>query len=104
MPPQGRATIFGRDAREAEARRPIGYLPENHRFPTYMTGSSMLDFYGALSGMDGAARRKRIPELLATVGLADWGDTRLGKYSKGMLQRVGLAQALMHEPRLLDPG
>lgn len=98
---QGRATIFGRDAREAEARRPIGYLPENHRFPTYMTGSSMLDFYAALSGMDGAARRKRMPELLATVGLSDWGDTRLGKYSKGMLQRVGLAQALMHEPRLL---
>jgi ABC-2 type transport system ATP-binding protein len=98
---QGRAIIFGRDAREAEARRPIGYLPENHRFPTYMTGSSMLDFYAALSGMDGAARRKRMPELLATVGLADWGDTRLGKYSKGMLQRVGLAQALMHQPRLL---
>ena len=98
---QGRATIFGRDAREAEARRPIGYLPENHRFPTYMTGSSMLDFYGALSGMDAAARRKRMPELLATVGLSEWADTRLSKYSKGMLQRVGLAQALMHEPRLL---
>ena len=98
---QGRAAIFGRDAREAEARRPIGYLPENHRFPTYMTGSSMLDFYAALSGMDAPARRKRMPELLATVGLSDWGDTRLGKYSKGMLQRVGLAQALMHEPRLL---
>jgi len=98
---QGRATIFGRDAREAEARRPIGYLPENHRFPTYMTGSSMLDFYGALSGMDAAARRKRMPELLATVGLSEWADTRLSKYSKGMLQRVGLAQALMHEPSLL---
>ena len=98
---EGRATIFGRDAREAEARRPIGYLPENHRFPTYMTGSSMLDFYAALSGMDASARCKRSSELLATVGLSDWGDTRLGKYSKGMLQRVGLAQALMHEPRLL---
>jgi ABC-2 type transport system ATP-binding protein len=98
---EGRAKIFGRDARDAEARRPIGYLPENHRFPTYMTGYSMLDFYGALSGMDAAARRKRIPELLTTVGLADWGSTRLGKYSKGMLQRVGLAQALMHAPSLL---
>ncbi len=98
---EGRAKIFGRDARDAEARRPIGYLPENHRFPTYMTGYSMLDFYGSLSGMDGAARRKRIPELLTTVGLADWGSTRLGKYSKGMLQRVGLAQALMHAPSLL---
>lgn len=97
----GRAIIFGRDARDAEARRPIGYLPENHRFPTYMTGRGMLDFYGALSGMDGAARQKRIPEMLASVGLADWGNVRLGKYSKGMLQRVGLAQALMHAPSLL---
>src|SRR6476661_7515432 len=100
-PTAGRAMVFGRDSREAEARRPIGYLPENHRFPTYMTGRSMLDFYGALSGMDAASRRKRIPELLATVGLAEWGDVRLGKYSKGMLQRVGLAQALMHSPTLL---
>ncbi len=100
-PTAGRARIFGRDARDAEARRPIGYLPENHRFPTYMTGRSMLDFYGALSGMDAAARYQRIPELLATVGLADWGNVRLGKYSKGMLQRVGLAQALMHSPSLL---
>src|SRR5438477_7980565 len=100
-PTAGRAMVFGRDSRESEARRPIGYLPENHRFPTYMTGQSMLDFYGALSGMDTAARRKRIPELLGMVGLADWGDVRLGKYSKGMLQRVGLAQALMHAPSLL---
>ena len=100
-PTAGRAMVFGRDSRESEARRPIGYLPENHRFPTYMTGQSMLDFYGALSGMDAAARRKRIPELLGMVGLSDWGDVRLGKYSKGMLQRVGLAQALMHAPDLL---
>src|SRR5436190_3225372 len=100
-PTAGRAMVFGRDSREADARRPIGYLPENHRFPTYMTGRSMLDFYGALSGMDSAARQKRIPELLAIVGLAEWGDVRLGKYSKGMLQRVGLAQALMHAPSLL---
>ena len=100
-PTAGRAMIFGRDSRESEARRPAGYLPENHRFPTYMTGHGMLDFYGALSGMDAAALRKRIPELLATVGLAEWGAVRLGKYSKGMLQRVGLAQALMHAPSLL---
>src|SRR2546422_5215504 len=100
-PTAGRATVFGRDSRQPEARRPIGYLPENHRFPTYMTGCGMLDFYGALSGMDAASRTKRIPELLGTVGLADWGNVRLGKYSKGMLQRVGLAQALMHAPELL---
>jgi ABC-2 type transport system ATP-binding protein len=100
-PTAGRAMVFDRDSREPDARLPIGYLPENHRFPTYMTGNGMLDFYGALSGMDNAARRKRIPEVMATVGIAEWGDVRLGKYSKGMLQRVGLAQALMHAPSLL---
>jgi ABC-2 type transport system ATP-binding protein len=101
-PTAGSAKVFGRDTREAEARRPIGYLPENHRFPTYMTGWSMLDFYGALSGMDSAARQRRIPELLAQVGLDERAHhQRLGKYSKGMLQRVGLAQALMHAPQLL---
>ena len=100
-PTAGRAMVFDRDSREPDARLPIGYLPENHRFPTYMTGNGMLDFYGALSGMDDAARRKRIPEVLATVGIAEWGDVRLSKYSKGMLQRVGLAQALMHAPSLL---
>src|SRR5438034_1980744 len=100
-PTSGRAKIFGVDSRVPAARRPIGYLPENHRFPTYMTGRGMLDFYGALSGMDGVSRKKRIPELLSLVGLDQWADVRLGKYSKGMLQRVGLAQALIHSPSLL---
>ena len=100
-PSAGRAKLFGQESSTAEARRSIGYLPENHRFPTYMTGNAMLDFYGALSGMDSPSRKRRIPELMVKVGLEKWGDTRLGKYSKGMLQRVGLAQALMHEPSLL---
>src|SRR3569833_2264468 len=101
-PTAGRAMVFGRDSREPAARIPIGYLPENHRFPTYLTGWDMLDFYGALSGMPSAERRRRIPELLETVGLDSRAHhLRLGKYSKGMLQRVGLAQALIHSPRLL---
>ncbi len=100
-PTSGIARIFGRPSHEPQARLSAGYLPENHRFPTYLTGNGMLDYYGALSGMDPAARRRRIPELLALAGLEGWGDVRLGKYSKGMLQRVGLAQALLHEPALL---
>jgi len=100
-PSAGSARIFGRDVQAPDARVSVGYLPENHRFPTYLTGIGMLDHYGALSGMDSAQRRQRIPELLAVVGLRDWGRVRLKKYSKGMLQRLGLAQALLHRPQLL---
>jgi ABC-2 type transport system ATP-binding protein len=100
-PTRGRASIFGKDSRGSEARLPIGYLPENHRFPTYLTGAGMLDFYASLSGMPASQRKTRIPELMEKVGLDKWGPIRLGKYSKGMLQRVGLAQALMHSPSLL---
>jgi ABC-2 type transport system ATP-binding protein len=100
-PTSGAAYVFGMDSGKPEARRAIGYLPENHRFPTYMTGRGMLDFCAALSGVNAASRKKRIGELLGLVGLENWADTRLRKYSKGMLQRLGLAQALLHEPRLL---
>lgn len=100
-PTSGRAVLFGRDAQEEESRRPVGYLPENHRFPTYFSGAGMLDFYGALSGMGATDRKQRTAELLELVGLERWGDVRIKKYSKGMLQRLGLAQALMHRPRLL---
>jgi ABC-2 type transport system ATP-binding protein len=100
-PTRGTALIFGRDASQPDARRPIGYLPENHRFPTYFTGAGMLDFYAALSGVDAARRRKLIPEQLELVGLSQWATMRIGKYSKGMLQRLGLAQALIHSPAIL---
>jgi ABC-2 type transport system ATP-binding protein len=100
-PTSGTARLFGKNARDPEARRPIGYLPENHRFPTYFTGAGMLDFYAALSGVSPQERQRRVPELLKLVGLEQWGDVRIKKYSKGMLQRLGLAQALLHRPRLL---
>lgn len=101
LPTAGSARLFGRDATDPEARRPVGYLPENHRFPTYLTARGMLDFYSALSGVDARERKRRIPELLDLVGLKNWGDIRIKKFSKGMLQRLGLAQALIHRPRLL---
>lgn len=100
-PTYGTSKLFGRNSEEPEARRPVGYLPENHRFPTYLTGDAMLDFYSALSGLPAADRKRRVPELLELVGLRDWGDVRIKKYSKGMLQRLGLAQSLIHNPRLL---
>lgn len=100
-PTSGSATVFGRDSQAPEARRPVGYLPENHRFPTYLTGNGMLDFYSALSGLPASERKRRVPELIDLVGLQGWGDIRIKKYSKGMLQRLGLAQALIHKPKLL---
>jgi ABC-2 type transport system ATP-binding protein len=100
-PTAGAARLFGLDCHRPEARRPVGYLPENHRLPGYLTGSGMLDFYAGLSGMAARERQRRAAELLALVGLEKWGGTRLSRYSKGMLQRLGLAQALMHRPRLL---
>jgi ABC-2 type transport system ATP-binding protein len=100
-PTAGSAALFGKDAVQPESRRPVGYLPENHRFPTYLTGYGMLDFYAALSGMEAAERKRRVPEFLDLVGLNGWGEVRLKKFSKGMLQRLGLAQALIHKPRLL---
>jgi len=100
-PTKGSALIFGKAASDPQARRPIGYLPENHRFPTYFTGAGMLDFYAALSGVEASRRRKLIPEQLELVGLKEWATMRIGKYSKGMLQRLGLAQALIHSPTIL---
>lgn len=79
----------------------VGYLPENHRFPKYLTGRQVLEFFAALSKVDRVTRRRRAGELLETVGMSEWGDTKIGTYSKGMLQRVGLAQALVHEPDLV---
>ena len=79
----------------------VGYLPENHRFPKYLTGRQVLEFFSALAGVDRATRRKRSAEFLDIVGMTQWADTKIATYSKGMLQRVGLAQALVHEPDLV---
>lgn len=106
-PTAGRSYLFGQNSFEPEARRHIGYLPENHRFPTYLTARTMLDYYAGLSGLGASDRAKRIPELLDLVGLSSAADLKLRKFSKGMLQRVGLAQALIHRPKLLildEPG
>ena len=94
-------TVLGRPVGNREAKRRIGYLPEAHRFPGYLKGAQLLDYYAALAGAHRADRCKRAPMLLERVGLGKWATTRIDKYSKGMLQRLGIAQALMNDPRLV---
>lgn len=100
-PHEGRCSVFGRPATAAANRSEIGFLPENPYFYKFLTGAETLRFYGRLCGLGGAALHKRVEELLALVGLQDAADRRLSGYSKGMLQRIGLAQALVQSPRLL---
>ena len=100
-PTQGKTEIFGRDSRLVESRETVGFLPENPYFYKYLTGRETLRFFGRLCGLRSSALKKRIDELLELVGLTNARDRRLGTYSKGMLQRIGLAQALIQEPKLL---
>src|SRR6266702_7006322 len=100
-PTRGRTEIFGRDSRLVESRVAVGFLPENPYFYKYLTGEETLRFFGRLCGLGGARLRERINELLDLVGLTKARKQRLGTYSKGMLQRIGLAQALIHHPKLL---
>jgi ABC-2 type transport system ATP-binding protein len=100
-PTSGRTEIFGRDSTSVESREDVGFLPENPYFYKYLTGEETLHFYAKLCGLSGAKMRARSKELLHLVGLENAADRRLGGYSKGMLQRIGLAQAMIQEPRLL---
>src|SRR4029434_8439555 len=100
-PTRGHTEIFGQDSRLVESREAVGFLPENPYFYKFLTGAETLRFFGRLCGMTGARRKNRVSELLDAVGLSKAGDRRLGTYSKGMLQRIGLAQALIHDPRLV---
>ncbi len=100
-PDAGTCRVFGRPATAAANRREIGFLPENPYFYKFLTGAETVRFYGRLCGLRGAALRERTAELLRLVGLEDAAHRRLGGYSKGMLQRIGLAQALVQRPRLL---
>src|SRR5438067_6152717 len=97
---RGRTEIFGRDSRLVESREEVGFLPENPYFYKYLTGEETLHFYGKLCGIRGAKLRERANELLALVKLEGARNRRLGGYSQGMLQRIGLAQALVQQPRL----
>jgi len=94
-------TVLGRPVGDKHALSRVGYLPEHHEFPSYLTGRQMLDFFAALSGVPKATRRRRIGEMLELVGMEKWAEKKVGGYSKGMRQRLGIAQALMADPELV---
>ena len=97
----GHTSVFGVDSGKVGSRRDVGFLPENPYFYKYLSGREMLSFYGKLCGLNKAGLKERIPELLKLVSLEAAADRPLGGYSKGMLQRIGLAQAMIHRPRLV---
>ncbi len=100
-PSSGESLVLGLPSGDVEVRRRIGFLPEDFRFYTWLTASELLKLHGRLCGMTAARLRDRIPALLELVGLTTHREKRLRDFSKGMLQRIGLAQALIHEPDLV---
>jgi len=100
-PTRGRTKIFGRDSSLVESRAAVGFLPENPYFYKFLTGEETLRFFGKLCRVNGSRLKSRVRELLELVGLTNARDQRLSTYSKGMLQRIGLAQALINEPKLV---
>jgi len=100
-PTEGSASILGCDVAESGFRNQIGFLPENPYFYPFLTAREILDFYARLCGVDSARRAARVDELLEVVNLSSAADARLRTYSKGMLQRVGVAQALVNDPEVV---
>ncbi|MEM1414568.1 MAG: ABC transporter ATP-binding protein [Myxococcota bacterium] len=101
FPTAGTLRIFGGDPADPKVRARLGYMPENPYVYRYLRPPEFLDLCGRLFGMDGKARRDAIPAMIETVGLTHAADRPIGKFSKGMMQRVGLAQTLLHDPDLL---
>jgi len=97
----GHAAVSGRPVKDPESRRRVGYLPEGHKIPNYLTARQALSIFGRMSGMPTSLIKERIPVLLEKVRLSQWTDVRIKKYSKGMTQRLGLACALIDAPNVL---
>ncbi len=101
FPTAGDVSIFGQPPGTRETMKRVGYMPENPYVYQYLKPTEFLDLCGRLVGMDGKTRRKRADELIEQVGLSHARERAIGKFSKGMTQRIGLAQALLHDPELL---
>lgn len=100
-PTRAAGTILGKPIGHKPTLARVGYLPENHRFPRYLTGRQTLEFFAALSNMQKERAKKRAAELLDLTGMTTWADRKVSTYSKGMMQRIGLAQAMVTDPDLL---
>lgn len=100
-PTTGHATLLGRPIGDVKTRRRVGFLPEKFQFHEFLTATEFLHLHGKLSGMSTAERIRRVPEVLQRVGLADRAHSKIREFSKGMQQRIGLAQAILHEPELV---
>jgi len=101
FPTAGSARILGKEWTDPSVKAQIGFLPEQPYFYDYLTASELLHYYGRLSGMPGVELSRRVETVLGRVGLSDVAGVQLRKFSKGMLQRVGIAQAILHEPKVL---
>ena len=100
-PTKIKGTLLGKNIGDRSILKKIGYLPEHHQFPKYLTALQMLELYGTMTGVTRKERKIKAPQLLEFVGLSSRSKDKLGTYSKGMLQRAGLAQALINDPELL---
>jgi ABC-2 type transport system ATP-binding protein len=101
FPTAGSARILGMEINDPRVKAQIGFLPEQPYFYDYLTANELLEYYAQLSGVAAPARRRKVRDVLGRVGLQEAGTTQLRKFSKGMLQRVGIAQAILHEPKVL---
>src|ERR1700683_2243257 len=101
FPTAATARILDMEFNDPRVKAQIGFLPEQPYFYDYLTARELLDYYGQLSGVDARERPRKVSEMLDRVGLGDAAGVQLRKFSKGMLQRVGIAQAILHDPRVV---
>jgi ABC-2 type transport system ATP-binding protein len=101
FPTEGHARIFGEDVRNYHLHSRIGFLPEDHKFPDYLNADELMNWFGSMSGLTRSQIKERADKYLSMVDIIQWRKMKIKKYSKGMLQRLGLAQALINEPELI---